>query len=83
MTRAQVRKALEIAQQRYDESERVTEAFKLQLARRRQLGRGTEAINEAMAQVDAAEAKEALDWQEWNMLREQLAELNMLAGVQR
>lgn len=82
-TRAQVRRDLEIAQSRYDEAERVTEAFKLQLSRRRQLGRGVEAVNEALAQVDAAEAAEVLAWQEWDILRSQLAELNMNAGVAR
>lgn len=83
MTRAQLREALELARKRHESSTHVTDAFKMMLRKRVELRRGAEAIAEAQAQVEAAEAKEVLDWQEWNLLREQLAADAIQIGAAR
>jgi hypothetical protein len=83
VTREQLRKRLEVARVRLEESVNVTDAFKLQLRKRIEHKRGDAAVREAQEQLSAAEAKEVLDWQEWNMLREQLAADGIQIGAAR
>lgn len=81
--RSVIRRELEVAASRHEEATRVTDAFKVQLAQRKRLGRSREAVDEALAQVGAAEDAEVLAWQEWNLLREELAEAGVMLGVSR
>jgi len=83
VSRAQLREELELARRRHEASTHVTDAFKLMLRKRMDHNRGDAAIQEARDQIEAAEAKEFLDWQEWNMLREQLAADGIRTGAAR
>lgn len=77
----------ELAQRRYSESLDVVEAYKIQLNRRQAHARNYDTpfywdrVREAQAQLEAAEAKLALDWMELDYLtKERTAALGTLHG---